>query len=66
MKMTEKEMMEFIRGVGRSELWDELKDRPKQYPRYLKAVRVSLVELGYDEEWVDTTFREALESYYME
>ena len=65
MKMTAQQMMDFIKGIGRSELWDELEERPKGYPRYLKAVRVSLVELGYDEQWVDTTFRTALEKEYM-
>ena len=65
MTMTEQKMMEYIKGIGRSELWDELEDRPKEYPRYLKAIRVSLVELGFDEEWVGTTFRTALEKEYM-
>jgi len=36
------------------------------YPRYLKAVRVTLVSLGFDEEWVDTDFRDALEAQYLE
>lgn len=65
MTMTEQQMMDFIKGIGRSELWDELEERPNKYPRYLKAVRVTLVELGYDEQWVDTTFRTALEKEYM-
>lgn len=63
--MTEQKMMTFIKSIGRSELWDELEERPNEYPRYLKAVRVSLIELGYDEQWVDTTFRTALEKEYM-
>lgn len=59
-------MSSYIKSIGRCELWDELKERPNKYPRYLKAIRVSLVELGYDEEWVDTTFRGALEKKYMD
>ena len=35
------------------------------YPRYIKAVRVSLVEMGYDEQWVDTEFRDAIEKKYL-
>lgn len=65
MTMTEQKMLDFIKGIGRSELWDEFEERPNKYPRYLKAVRVTLVELGYDEQWVDTTFRTALEKEYM-
>lgn len=65
MTMTEQKMMDYIKRIGRCELWDELKERPKKYPRYLKAIRVSLVELGFDEQWVDTTFRAALEKEYM-
>lgn len=36
------------------------------YPRYLKAVRVTLVSLGFDKEWVNTDFRDALEAQYLE
>lgn len=35
------------------------------YPRYIKAVRVSLVAMGYDEQWVDTEFRDAIEKKYL-
>lgn len=59
-------MGSYINAIGRSELWSELEERPNKYPRYLKAIRVSLVELGYDEQWVDTTFRDALEKAYMD
>lgn len=31
---------------------------------FCKALRVSLLALGYDEEWVETTFRETLENEY--
>ena len=75
--MTEEAMYAFIENIGRAETFDELEDVfsdrsvfvrpncPHPYPRYLKAVRVSLVELGYDEKWVDTVFRDALEERYM-
>ena len=73
--MTEEEMNSFVKRVGRCELYDELKQieelkgNPKyRIPdsRYLKAVKVSLVELGYDEEWVVTTFNDALRKEYLE
>lgn len=43
-------------------LFDE-KDRPaiKFYPDYLKGVRDTMIALGYDEGWVNDTFRKALE-----
>ena len=64
--MDNDEMYEYIDSVGRTELFDELKDInsneyalvrhncPHPYSRYLKAIRVSLVAQGYDEQWVDT------------
>lgn len=36
------------------------------YHRYLKAVRVTLVSLGFDKEWVNTDFRDTLEAQYLE
>lgn len=72
--MNEKEMISFINSVGRSELFDEIEfinDKSIKLPyqhkqsKYLKAVRVSLISLGYNEEWVETTFRDALEEKYL-
>ena len=72
--MDEDEMFSYIDAVGRTELYDEKEDAKKfayngtkwnGYPRYLKAIRVSLVAMGYDAQWVDTTFRDALEEKYM-
>ena len=75
--MNEEEMNAYIANIGRSELFDELKDVksnkyslvrphcPHPYPRYLKAIRVSLVAQGYDGHWVDTEFRDALEKKYL-
>lgn len=76
MVMSHQEMMQYIKDVGRTELFQELEDlRNKNYSmirrntvpssRYLKAICVSLVALGYDEQWVDTTFRDALETEYL-
>ena len=72
--MDEDEMFSYINAIDRTELYDEKEDAKKfahngtkwdGYPRYLKAIRVSLVAMGYDEQWVDTTFRDALEEKYM-
>lgn len=35
------------------------------YSRYLKAVRVTLISLGFDDEWVENDFRDALEKEYL-
>lgn len=75
--MNEKEMREYIDNIGRAELFDELEDvysnkyilvrpnNPHSYPRYLKAIMVSLVAQGYDGQWVSTEFRTALEKKYL-
>lgn len=72
-KMTKDEMMQFIKDIGRCELFDEMEDAKNLAhvfttwsgkSCYLKAVRVTLVTLGYDEQWVDTEFKNALEDYY--
>lgn len=74
-RMTPEEVVSFVRDIGRKELFDEIRENRdpalrfeyhgNRYPRYLKAVRVVMVELGYNEEWVDTVFRDALEDYYL-
>lgn len=74
--MDEDEMNKFIENIGRTELYDEVHDSKLRrgerlkmkwngYPRYIKAIRVSLVEMGYDERWVDTEFRDAIEMKYL-
>ena len=74
--MDEDEMNKFIENIGRAELYDEVHDSKLRrgerlkmkwngYPRYIKAIRVSLVEMGYDEQWVDTEFRDAIEMKYL-
>ena len=63
--MSNEMMNEFIERIGRVELYDEMKQHPTRYPKYLKAVRVTLVELGFAEIWVGTTFRNALEKRYL-
>ena len=72
--MSENEMLAFIDCIGRQELYDEIADSKSiartsmkwdGYPRYIKAIRVSLVAMGYDEYWVDTEFRDAIEKKYL-
>ena len=70
LKLNEKATKELVDKVGRLELSDEISSMKKAipripYPRYLKAVRVTLVSLGFDEEWVNTDFRDALEAKYL-
>lgn len=70
--MTNAQMTEFIKSIGRAELYDELnlmrtQERPFNMTQglfYLKGVCVTLVELGYDGDWVYGTFRAAFEEYY--
>lgn len=72
--MTDEQMNSFIHAIGRGELYEEIKDcndmsvnwRGSRYPHYLKAVRVSLIEMGFDSLWVEGKFREALEAKYLE
>lgn len=69
-KMDDDEMMRFVAAVGRSELFDELRYLRQRYGSeckssyYLKAVRATLCSLGYDDQWIETTLRDALEHYY--
>lgn len=68
--MTEEEMNTYIENIERTGLLAEVRhiiSNPPHhpYPRYLKAICVSLVTLGYDETWVNTTFRDALEKRYL-
>lgn len=70
-KLNEQATKELVNNIGREELFDEIRSMKSAvsriaYPRYLKAVRVTLVSLGFDEEWVDTDFRNALEAQYLE
>lgn len=53
--MSFSEMMSFILACNRLECDDE---------HYSKGVRVALIALGYDEDWVNRQFREAYETYY--
>lgn len=70
MKLNEQATKELVEDIGRIELFDEIQSMERAwpripYPRYLKAVRVTLVSLGFDEEWVNTEFRDALEAKYL-
>lgn len=57
MKMTDAELHLFVNRLSRA----EFEMNPIVYS---KAVRVTLVSLGYDETWVDTDVRELLEKSY--
>lgn len=63
--MSKEEMHRYINNIGRSELFEEIEDKNIKYPRFLKAIRVSLVAQGYDQCWVDSEFRTALEKKYL-
>lgn len=62
--MNKDEMNKFIENIGRTELYDEIHNS-NGYPRYIKGVRASLVALGYDEKWVNSEFRDAIEKRYL-
>lgn len=55
--MNFEEMREFLGKLSRA----EFESNPIIFS---KAVRVSLIALGYDENWVNTEFREYLETTY--
>ena len=73
--MTNGELNRFVNEIGRCELYDELREFQKpEYrlvarhsipeSRYLKAVKVTLVALGYDVTWVGTVVDEKLRQKY--
>ena len=69
-KMTEDQMYSFIDAIDRNELHEELRKiyiekSQVGYPKYLKAILVSLTALNYDSTWVNTTFRYLLEETYV-
>lgn len=69
-KLNEKATKKLVNKIGRSELFDEIESMKNpeskiSYPRYLKAVRVTLISLGYDEDWVEKDFKNALEKEYL-
>jgi len=69
-KLNEWETKELVENIGRSELFEEINSMgsamPRiKYPRYLKAVRVTLISLGFDVNWVEEDFRTALEKKYL-
>ena len=70
LKLNEKATKELVNKVGRTELFDEISSMKRAipripYPRYLKAIRVTLVSLGFDEDWVNSDFRDTLETKYL-
>ena len=74
--MDENEMRTFLHAIGRDELNQEkklmafLQNSPfcgheqYGYPRYLKAIRVSLIAQGCDPAWVEGVFRRELDAMY--
>lgn len=71
MVLNEQATKELVNNIGKEELFDEIRSMKSTvpriaYPRYLKTVRVTLLSLGFDEEWLDTDFRDALEVQYLE
>ena len=56
-KMNKDEMKTFVNKLSRAELHSDA-------VIYTKAVRVTLINLGYDEAWVNGEFREYLENEY--
>lgn len=70
MRLTRDETEELVDYVARSELFEEIESMKNpeskiSYPRYLKVVRVTLISLGFDDEWVENDFRDALEKEYL-
>lgn len=63
--MDEDEMAEFVRRVGRSELFEEIKERPGKEPRYFRAVQATLTALGFDERWVYAELKEEMDKEYL-
>ena len=69
-KLNEWKTKELVENIGRSELFEEINSMDNampriKYPRYLKAVRVTLISLGFDTHWVEHDFRTALEKKYL-
>ena len=58
--MTIAETRNFINNIGRSELFEELRERSFAGSRYLKAVQATLIALGYDSRWVRSEFTDVL------
>lgn len=76
LKMSDEEAKEFINKIKRDELYDEIKllsnkknnfpSTYNKYPKYLKAVRITLIALGYDEKWVESKFRDLLDASFID
>lgn len=58
-RLDDDEARRLIAGVRRAELYE--------CPRsYMKAVRATLIALGYDEYWVNGRFREIMSEVYVD
>lgn len=56
----------FAESIGRAELFEELKSSSRNYPRFLKGVLTSLIEVGFDESWVNGELRNIIDRKYMD
>lgn len=63
--MTDEAMLDFIKRLSRSEMYDEVK-RTGTYTAYLKAICTTLEELGYNRDWIDDKFVYAFIEHYGE
>lgn len=71
--MSQEQMYQYIEDIGRCELYDELEQNRSPHAifqkdrslKYLKAIRASLIALGFSQEWVETEFKQALEERYL-
>lgn len=67
------EMTRFIKRVGRSELFEELRSLQTRLDiisclnqsYYAKAVYATLDALGYDNDWINDVFNPAFKTYYV-
>ena len=60
------EMVDFVRRVGRRELFEEIKERPDKKLRYFSAVQATLTALGYDERWVYAELKDEMDKEYLQ
>ena len=59
-KMTNDELNSFFKKVARSESYDK---GGNNVWGFNKGVRATLIALGYDENWIETIFRDKYENF---
>ena len=55
--MNKDELKTFLKHIGRTEMFEN-------YRSYSKGVRVALINVGYDEKWVNGEFKDTLDAFY--